>query len=55
MIVMTDIELARLDAPQETGNQQMYQRWGWHKVGRVPGGPGTTHPVFDLYLITLRR
>lgn len=34
--------------------QQMYERWGWRKIGRVPGGEGTTQPEFDLYTIALR-
>lgn len=42
-------------APHEVENQQMYERWGWRKVGRVPGSPGTTEPVFELYVIDLRE
>ncbi|MFC5750491.1 GNAT family N-acetyltransferase [Actinomadura rugatobispora] len=38
----------------EHENQQMYQRWGWRKVGRVPGQEGETEPWFDLYAIDLR-
>ncbi|MEU6037300.1 GNAT family N-acetyltransferase [Actinomadura sp. NPDC047616] len=34
--------------------QQMYERWGWRKVGRTPGGEGETEPWFDLYVIALR-
>jgi ribosomal protein S18 acetylase RimI-like enzyme len=41
-------------APHEVENQRMYERWGWHKVGRKPGEPGTTEPVFELYVIALR-
>jgi len=41
-------------APHAVENHQMYERWGWHKVGQVPGSPGTTQPVFELYLIILR-
>jgi len=41
-------------APHAVENHQMYERWGWHKVGHVPGSPGTTQPVFELYLIILR-
>ena len=40
--------------PAKTEIQQMYERWGWEKVGHVPGGKGATQPVFDLYVIALR-
>lgn len=41
-------------SPNKTGIQQMYERWGWHCVGRVPGGEGATQRAFDLYVIALR-
>jgi GNAT superfamily N-acetyltransferase len=41
--------------PNKPDVQRMYERWGWSKVGRVPGGPGTTQPVYDLYVIALRE
>ncbi|GAA4143711.1 GNAT family N-acetyltransferase [Actinomadura keratinilytica] len=41
-------------APHERQVQQMYERWGWRKVGRAPGGVGETEPWFDLYVIALR-
>lgn len=34
--------------------QEMYERWGWRKVGRTPGAEGETEPWFDLYVIILR-
>lgn len=40
--------------PQDKGAQAMYERWGWRKVGRVPGGEHSTEAVFDLYMIALR-
>ncbi len=39
--------------PHKPEVQRMYERWGWSKVGRVPGGPGTTQPVFELYVVGL--
>jgi len=38
----------------EVDNQKMYERWGWHRIGRIPGGPTTTEPWFELYVIALR-
>ncbi|GAA2080403.1 GNAT family N-acetyltransferase [Actinomadura alba] len=40
--------------PDERGVQQMYERWGWSRVGRVPGTAGETNPAFDLYVMALR-
>jgi ribosomal protein S18 acetylase RimI-like enzyme len=40
--------------PSETGNQAMYERWGWRRAGQVPGGEHTTSAVFGLYVIALR-
>ncbi|MEU4820266.1 GNAT family N-acetyltransferase [Actinomadura sp. NPDC023710] len=40
--------------PAERDVQQIYERWGWRKVGRVPGSPGETQTEFDLYLLELR-
>ncbi|GAB2850454.1 hypothetical protein GCM10022221_57280 [Actinocorallia aurea] len=33
--------------------QAMWERWGWKKVGRAPGGPGETQPWYDLYVLEL--
>jgi ribosomal protein S18 acetylase RimI-like enzyme len=41
-------------APHETRVQAMYERWGWRKVGRVPGSEGETEECFDLYVVDLR-
>lgn len=35
--------------PAKPHVQRMYERWGWSRVGSIPGGPGTTCEVFDLY------
>jgi GNAT superfamily N-acetyltransferase len=40
--------------PGEKEVQAMYERWGWRKAGRAPGGARTTHSAFDLYVIDLR-
>jgi ribosomal protein S18 acetylase RimI-like enzyme len=40
--------------PSDRTVQAMYQRWGWHKVGAVPGGERATEPEFDLYVISVR-
>jgi ribosomal protein S18 acetylase RimI-like enzyme len=40
--------------PSKTDVQSMYERWGWRKVGRVPGVPGAPLPAFDLYVLPLR-
>ena len=40
--------------PEQQSVQEMYERWGWRKVGRVPGAPGETLPAFDLYVKPLR-
>ncbi|WP_116025806.1 GNAT family N-acetyltransferase [Thermomonospora umbrina] len=39
--------------PNKRALAEMYERWGWRKAGRVPGGEGETQPVFDLYVIAL--
>jgi GNAT superfamily N-acetyltransferase len=41
-------------SPREPDVQAMYERWGWRKAGRTPGGEGETEPDFDLYVIALR-
>lgn len=40
--------------PDRRSVQEMYERWGWRKAGRAPGGAHTTSPEFDLYVIGLR-
>lgn len=41
-------------SPAKRDVQQMYERWGWRKIGRVPGTPGETQTEFDLYVLDLR-
>ncbi len=41
-------------SPSERDVQQMYERWGWHKAGRVLGSEDATESAFDLYVISLR-
>jgi ribosomal protein S18 acetylase RimI-like enzyme len=41
-------------APHKRDVQLMYERWGWRRVGRIPGSEGETQPWFDLYVINLR-
>jgi ribosomal protein S18 acetylase RimI-like enzyme len=41
--------------PNDRTVQAMYKRWGWHKVGSVPGGERATEPEFDLYVIALQE
>ncbi|MBN1174292.1 MAG: hypothetical protein JXA67_19130, partial [Micromonosporaceae bacterium] len=43
----TRATLATQPAAVET--QAIYQRWGWHRVGRVEGGPQAAAPWFDIY------
>jgi ribosomal protein S18 acetylase RimI-like enzyme len=40
-------------SPREQELQQMYERWGWRRAGRVPGAEGETQPSYDLYVIAL--
>jgi ribosomal protein S18 acetylase RimI-like enzyme len=40
--------------PSKTGNQAMYERWGWRPAGRALGGEHASSAVFDLYVIALR-
>jgi ribosomal protein S18 acetylase RimI-like enzyme len=41
--------------PRHRAVQAMYERWGWRRVGQVPGKDRTTQPQFDLYVIALRE
>jgi ribosomal protein S18 acetylase RimI-like enzyme len=41
-------------APHEVENQKMYERWGWHEVGQIPGSAGATEATFLLYVIAVR-
>lgn len=41
--------------PRNRTVQAMYERWGWHKAGTVPGAEHETESEFDLYVISLRE
>ncbi|WP_143020545.1 GNAT family N-acetyltransferase [Sinosporangium album] len=42
--------------PDAPSVQEIYERWGWRKLGRKPAGfPTAPTPFFDLYMIDLRR
>lgn len=36
--------------PRNRRVQEMYERWGWRKVGRVPAAADAPVPAFDLYV-----
>lgn len=36
--------------PKATGTQALYERWGWRKVGTVPGKPGAYYSEYVLYV-----
>lgn len=36
--------------PTAVDTKQIYERWGWRRVGQVDGGPTGAAPVFDVYL-----
>jgi GNAT superfamily N-acetyltransferase len=39
--------------PQARGTHAQYDRWGWHKMGTVPGGPGAYYQEYVLFLLPL--
>jgi GNAT superfamily N-acetyltransferase len=34
-------------------SQAVYERWGWRKVGRVPGADGDYYSAYDLFVVAL--
>jgi GNAT superfamily N-acetyltransferase len=36
--------------PKAAGTQALYERWGWRKVGTVPGRPGAYYSEYLLYV-----
>ncbi|GAA4617351.1 GNAT family N-acetyltransferase [Actinoallomurus liliacearum] len=40
--------------PAKRATQEMYERWGWRKVGQTPGGSRATQAAYDIYIIALR-
>lgn len=39
--------------PQATDTHVLYERWGWQKVGIVPGEPGTYYREYVIFVIPL--
>jgi ribosomal protein S18 acetylase RimI-like enzyme len=39
--------------PKAASNQALYERWGWQKVGSVPGKPGAYYSEYVLYVRSL--
>ncbi len=46
-------ERATLATGPEAPSQPVYDRWGWQKVGRVPGTGGDYYSAYDLFVISL--
>ena len=36
--------------PTAVATKALYERWGWHKIGEMEGGPQAAAPRFDVYL-----
>ena len=36
--------------PRASGTQALYERWGWRKVGTIPGRPGAYYSEYLLYV-----
>ncbi len=39
--------------PQATDTLALYERWGWHKMGTVPGKPGAYYSVYVRFVLPL--
>lgn len=46
-------ERATLATGPDARAQQVYERWGWRKAGRVPGTNGEYYSAYDLFVISL--
>ena len=46
-------ERATLATGPDAASQPVYDRWGWQKVGRVPGTGGDYYSAYDLFVISL--
>jgi GNAT superfamily N-acetyltransferase len=46
-------ERATLATGPDAASQLVYVRWGWRKVGRVPGAGGDYYSAYDLFVISL--
>jgi GNAT superfamily N-acetyltransferase len=36
--------------PDTILSKQIYEHWGWHRVGEMMGAPGESSPSFEIYL-----
>jgi ribosomal protein S18 acetylase RimI-like enzyme len=42
--------------PQADAAREIYERWGWQPVGKIPGKPGSSYfSEYMLYVLPLRR
>lgn len=39
--------------PRATDTHALYERWGWHKMGTVPGAPGAYYRVYARFVLPL--
>jgi GNAT superfamily N-acetyltransferase len=39
--------------PEAADTHTLYERWGWQKVGTVPGGPGAYYRKYALFVVLL--
>lgn len=46
-------ERATLATGPDAPSQTVYERWGWRKVGRVPGTNGDFYSAYDLFVVAL--
>ena len=46
-------ERATLATSPDAPVQALYARWGWQKVGRVPGADGEYFSAYDLFVLSL--
>jgi GNAT superfamily N-acetyltransferase len=46
-------ERATLATSPDAPTQSTYERWGWRKVGRIPGNEGDYFSAYDLFVLSL--
>jgi GNAT superfamily N-acetyltransferase len=46
-------ERATLATEPDAAAQPAYARWGWQKVGRIPGDDGDYYSAYDLFVLPL--
>lgn len=39
--------------PKASDTHELYERWGWQKVGIVPGGPGVYYREYVRFVLPL--